>query len=129
MQNGFLKVALQQTVMCVCFYFCPHLSATTTKHTCSGHLVYALLLIDMQSVAYLSLQHAKPKKPHVESTPFGHQTLILSHRPASHDMFLSIRELVFHVQGQGWESSGKLTTQREHVLSAGIRRTPGCLHH
>lgn len=64
----------------------------------------------------------------METTTPRHQTLIQSHL-ASSDMFLSIRELVFHVQGQGWESFGKFTTPGEHVWGVGTHCTPLSLRH
>lgn len=93
-------------------------------------------LIDMQPVLYHSFQHAKPKgngkktkNKNVESSTLRHCTLIPSHLPASHDMSLSISQVVFHVQGQRWESYGKFLTQREHMSSTGTCCTPAFLRH
>lgn len=100
-----------QKLLCAfCLYFCLLLSSTATHtHALAVDLLFTLQQANWHVISGLP-QHptCKAKKNLVESTTFGHQTLILSHQSASHDMFLSIREVVFHVQGQGvgiiWEA-------------------------
>lgn len=53
---------------------------------------------------------------------FRHQVMILSHQPASGDVFWQIRKVVFHVWGRGLESCGKLASQWEQAVQGPTAR-------